>query len=89
MRDCIEKLSGIFFLAFPEKKDFLISEVSERFPHFGNPVFYGDLVYYPGASAICEGDVPYWCATAMLEPKKCEFTSIGEAARLLKEIQRN
>ena len=133
MRDCVEKLPGVFFLSFPEKKDFLISEVSERFPHFGNPVFYGDLVYYPGAkfslasvpvadvsavgasamgtnatgvscdcasSAICEGgaaadsepvavEVPYWCATAMLEPKKVEFASIGEAARLLKEIQRN
>ncbi len=128
MRDCIEKLPGAFFLSFPEKKDFLISEVAERFPHFSNPVFYGDLVYYPGAkvsfasvpnvevstvgakaagvscgcasSTICEGDVaadgepvavevPYWCATAMLEPKKVEFASIGEAARLLKEIQRN
>ncbi len=89
MRDCVEKLPGAFILSFPEKKDFLISEVAERFPHFGNPVFYGDLVYYPGAVISAESDVPYWCATAMLEPKKCEFASIGEAARLLKEIQRN
>ena len=124
MRDCIEKLPGAFFLSFPEKKDFLISEVAERFPHFGNPVFYGDLVYYPGAGKLLDTpipadgvsaggdsksavssehdrstigvadiaakvDVPYWCSTAMLEPKKVEFASIGEAARILKEIQRS
>lgn len=114
MRDSLEKLPGAFFLSFPEKKDFLISEVAERFPNFGNPVFYGDLVYYPGADVSVASvpdadvsasgadvgggvsdaggqsvDVPYWCATAMLEPKKVEFASIGEAARLLKEIQRN
>ena len=89
MHDCIEKFPGAFFLSFPEKKDFLLSEIEERFPQFGKAVFYGDLVYYPGAVVSSADEVPYWCATAMLEPKKCEFASIGEAARLLKEQQRS
>lgn len=89
MHDCLKKLSGAFFLSFPEKKDFLISEIEERFPKFGKPVFYGDLLYYPGANINSSEDIPYWCCTAMIEPKKAEFASIGEAARILKEIQRN
>ena len=89
MHDCIEKLPGAFFLSFPEKKDFLISEVEERFPQFGKPVFYNDLLYYLGAVISSADDVPYWCATAMLEPVKASFASIGKAARLLKEQQRS
>ena len=110
MHDSIESLPGAFFLSFPEKKDCLISEIEERFPQYGKPVFYGDLVHYPKAN-ICDdflaadsadgaaggavsaasfsAAIPYWCSTAMIKPKKCEFASIGEAARLLKEIQRN
>ncbi len=110
MHDSIESLPGAFFLSFPEKKDFLISEIEERFPQYGKPVFYGDLVHYPKAN-ICDdfsaadsadgaaggavsaasfsAAIPYWCSTAMIEPKRAEFASIGEAARLLKEIQRN
>lgn len=89
MHDCIEKLPGAFFLSFAEKKDFLISEIEERFPKFGKPIFYNDLLYYPKAVISSADDVPYWCSTAMLEPAKAVFSSIGEAARLLKEIQRS
>ena len=53
MHDSIESLPGAFFLSFPEKKDFLISEIEERFPQYGKPVFYGDLVHYPKAN-ICD-----------------------------------
>ena len=91
MHDSIENLPGAFFLSFPEKKDFLISEVEERFPQYGKPAFYGDLIHYPKANITDDfsASIPYWCSTAMVEPKKCEFASIGEAARLLKDIQRN
>lgn len=91
MHDSIDNLPGAFFLSFPEKKDFLISEVEERFPQYGKPAFYGDLIHYPKANISDDfsASIPYWCASAMIEPKKCEFASIGEAARLLKDIQRN
>ena len=89
MHDCLKKVPGAFFLSFPEKKDFLVSEIEERFPKFGKPVFYGDLLHYPGAVVNSPLDIPYWCSTAMLEPKSADFSSIGEAARLLKEIQRS
>lgn len=89
MHDSLKKVPGAFFLSFPEKKDFLLSEIEERFPHFGKPSFYGDLLHYPGAVISSPSDIPYWCSTAMLEPKTVSFPSIGEATRILKGIQRN
>lgn len=85
----VTPVSGAFFLAYPEKKEFLVSEIAERFPSYGKPVYYGDLIHYPEAEIRSEKDVPYWCCTAMLEPVKAEFASIGEAARHLKDIQRS
>ncbi|MCR4940368.1 MAG: SAM-dependent methyltransferase [Treponemataceae bacterium] len=89
MHDCLKKLPGAFFLSFPEKKDFLVSEIEERFPEFGKAVFYGDLLYYPDASVLSPVDIPYWCSTAMLEASRADFSSIGEAAGILKGIQRS
>ena len=59
----IEKLRGVAFLAFPEMKNLLTSELSERFGYgkivesatisgtsfsnFGNSCWYGDLLYCP------------------------------------------
>ena len=86
MSACIEKLPGAAFLAYPEKTDFLTAEIQQRFPHYGKPVFYGDLLYYPEASNPV---VPYWCKSAMLSVSRANFSSIGEAASLLKQIQRN
>jgi 23S rRNA (cytidine2498-2'-O)-methyltransferase len=100
----ITKLDGIGFLAFPEQKDFLISELKDRFGITSEtPViarseatrqstFYGDLLYYPDKSAFLEasrGNFPYWARTCMLDPFLLKFDSIGEAAATLKEIQRN
>ncbi|MCR5607116.1 MAG: SAM-dependent methyltransferase [Treponema sp.] len=46
---------------------------------------YGDLYYCPDY----EGVTPYWASTVLEEPFLLKFDSIGEAARILKSIQRN
>lgn len=63
----------------------------------GQCQWYGDLLYCPDfdvnsrpeTSTAKNGAIPYWARTAMLEPFLLEFESIGEAARALKELQRN
>lgn len=95
----IEKLSGTAFLAFPEMKNLLVSELKER---FGLDVsefegesckWFGDLLYLPDFVPEKDGlgrlIVPYWARTAMLSPFFLYFDSIGEAAAELKKIQRN
>lgn len=103
----IEKLSGTAFIAFPEMKALLSSELASRF-NYGKLVdtatisgisfsadsirWYGDLLYCPDFVCDKKGDepvVPYWASTTLLEPFILRFDSIGEAARALKEIQRN
>lgn len=108
----IEKLPGLAFLAFPEMKNLLTSELSRRFS-FGRisesatiegkslsfdgggekPVWYGDLLYCPALSADFllgqDSALPYWARTVLLEPVLIHFESIGEAASVLKKIQRN
>ncbi len=108
----ITKLSGTAFLAFPDSKNLLTSELSERF-NYGkilsaatiskvsfsaqNCQWYGDLLYCPDfdlnsrpeTKTASNGDTPYWSSTCMTEPFLLNFDSIGEAARALKEIQRN
>ena len=92
-------LNGIAFLSFPEQKDFLISELKDRFgitPVFTNDAqqsaFYGDLLYFPDKNEFLNksgGKFPYWARTCMTEPFMLKFDSIGEAAGALKELQRN
>ncbi len=108
----ITKLSGTAFLAFPDSKNLLTSELSERF-NYGkilsaatisgssfsarNCRWYGDLLYCPDfelnsrpeTKTASNGDTPYWSATCLTEPFLLNFDSIGEAARALKELQRN
>ena len=98
---CIEKLSGRAFLAFGEMKNLLEKELATRFdygkiqnsPTISNfsfstkdALWYGDLLYCPNFN---ESENPYWARTVMLEPMLINFESIGEAAKSLKEIQRN
>ena len=99
----IKKLDGIGFLAFPEQKDFLVSELNDRFGVIvsENPVIaseawqstlHGDLLYFPDKSSFLKasaGKFPYWARTCMTEPFILKFDSIGEAATELKKIQRN
>lgn len=94
------KLPGSAFLSFPEMKNLLASELAERFnygkviaaPTISGSAFvkeksawYGDLLYSPQSLDAS----PYWASTVMEEPFIMTFSSIGEAARALKEIQRN
>ncbi|MBQ0052498.1 MAG: SAM-dependent methyltransferase [Treponema sp.] len=100
----IEKLPGTAFLAFPEMKNLLTSELAERFG-YGKVVnsatiegksfaseksgWYGDLLYCPDFVPPAENALPYWARTCLLEPFIVHFESIGEAANALKQIQRN
>ena len=63
------------------------------FTPFGSSSWYGDLLYCPDfdKSLFDEAgsSLPYWARTCMIEPFIVRFSSIGEAASALKEIQRN
>ena len=95
------KNNGIAFLAFPEQKDYLISELKTRFniePNMSlsgltrQSAFYGDLLYFPDKDAFLNasgGKLPYWARTCMTEPFFLNFDSIGQAAGELKKLQRN
>ena len=99
----IEKLTGTAFLAFPEMKNMLASELSGRFKygqileaatingisfsHYGDSSWFGDVLYCPDFDS--SHGTPYWASTTLLEPFLVHFESIGEAASALKEIQRN
>lgn len=85
----ITRLAGTAFLAFPEMNGILESELSGRFNYKTEQKssWYGDLLFCPYFKT--ENQFPYWARAVMEEPFLLEFESIGEAARSLKEIQRN
>lgn len=89
----IEKLSGVAFLAFPEMQGMLKAELSNRLGFTSKPTaVYGDLLYYqdyPVENVKNRNDLPYWASTTMLEPSLITFDSIGNAANILKSIQRS
>lgn len=97
MSTTINKIPGTLFLSFPEMKEMLLSELQTRFGlSVSSAVLYDDLVYLKDYSVLDTDNVtidaqkiPYWCRTAMVEPFKLNFESIGEAAAELKNIQRN
>lgn len=86
-------LPGIAFLAFPEQKELLLSELSNRFGFTATPTeSYGDLLYFENKNLFMEksdGAYPYWARTVMINPFMLHFDSIGDAAGNLKSIQRN
>ncbi|MGN0740195.1 MAG: SAM-dependent methyltransferase [Treponema sp.] len=96
----IEKLPGIAFLAFPEMLKFLKSELRERFSISDENKFtcYGDVLYLKDCDfsefisdrgTAQQKGLPYWAKTALFNPFVLHFDSIGDAAKSLKEIQRN
>lgn len=95
----IEKLNGTAFLAFPEMKNLLVSELNDRFGldvsefESASSKWFGDLLYLPDfvPQKDEKGDfvLPYWARTCCLNPFILHFDSIGEAAGELKKIQRN
>ncbi|OJF76657.1 MAG: SAM-dependent methyltransferase [Treponema sp. CETP13] len=98
MSDIITKLPGVVFLAFPQMKARLLRELETRFSvTAADFTEYEDLIYCPnwelqlGSTKTSYGSysLPYWSRTTLLEPFTAHFESIGEAARLLKNIQRS
>lgn len=93
----IEKLDGIAFLAFPDTLDFLKTELSERLSLSSlsgtNSKAFGEILYIENTSGkrtdLFLSEQPYWARTTLLEPFLLHFESIGDAAKALKEIQRN
>ena len=75
------------FLAFPEQKNLLLSELAGRFGITRMPdAQYGDLIFFNGLS---DDITPYWSRTTLLDPLTFHFDSIGDASSKLREIQRN
>ena len=104
MSTTITSLPGTVLLPFSEMYGepsgtlcgMLLSELQSRFnTDVSSAIRYGNLIYLPEFSLIDSSGVsdaasiPYWCKTAMLQPQKMTFESIGEAAAELKKIQRN
>ncbi len=89
----IQKIPGVAFLAFPEMVGMLQTELAGRLHFNSKPdAVYGELLYYkdfPVDSVKTPNDFPYWARSIMLNPKILNFESIGEAATLLKNIQRS
>ena len=84
----VEKLSGYAFLSFADKKEFLLSELQQRFSISLKKVKdYGELIYIEDCPHLDE--FPYFASTVMIEPNLLHFDSIGEAASHLKSIQRS
>ena len=83
----------IAFLSFPEQSQLLLSELQGRFGITQKPdARYGDLIYYKDLPEEANGEKlssVYWARTIMLNPFFFNFNTIGEAAKHLKEIQRN
>ena len=83
-----ETLSGTAFLAFPEMKDLLLSELEQRLAaDFSGRKDYGDLIYLPNYNP--DYPLPYWSRCTMLEPRLVHFESIGEASTILRGVQRS
>jgi len=99
----IEKLPGVAFLAFPEMKNLLTSELASRFGYgqiqtaatiSGSTFDAQDhQIKWYGDLLYCpdwdKTEYPYWACTTMLEPQIIHFDSNGEAAGALREMQRN
>ena len=84
------ELTGIAFLAFPDQAELLLSELRSRFNISQIPdKRYGELLYFENLSAADFPELPYWARTTMLKPFLLTFDSIGDAAGVLKSIQRN
>ena len=97
MSTTIQDLPGTIFLPFTEMygepsgtlRGMLLSELQSRFSvDTSSAISYGSLIHIPSVT-LDDSEHPYWCRTAMLQPKKMTFESIGEAAGELKKIQRN
>lgn len=91
----VEKLAGFCFLAYEENLPLLLSELKTRFPQYKKPEIFGELVCFFDKTFSADFkenakiNLPYWASTACFEVEKVSFDSIGDAAKYLKDIQRN
>ena len=96
----IETIKGVAFLAYPETLAFFFFFLKNRFKLDDSVFFkcYGDILYLENIEGIFSSsnpeeiapqELPYWARTTFLKPFILHFDSIGEAASVLKEIQRN
>ena len=91
----VENLNGFAFLAYEESLPLLLSELKSRFPQYKKPKIFGDLVCFFDKSysedflEAAKNQLPYWARTCCFDVKKVSFDSIGDAAKFLKDIQRN
>lgn len=85
----LDELKNRFFLDIPEK-DFANQLENEKSIEFltslQSPIRLGNLVYIPDWT--CEKN-PYWAASTLETPSIIHFDSIKDAARILKQKQRN
>lgn len=83
----IEKIPGAALLPYTDMKEMMLSELTRRLGvTLDGRNDYGDLVYLRNYDS---DKIPYWCRTAMLEPSLVHFDSIGEAANVLRGMQRS
>lgn len=83
----IEKIPGTLFLAYPERKLELLSELRYRLKtEILQYKQYGDLFYFEN---VTEKIKPFWSKATSYNVSKINFSSISEAAGALKNIQRN
>jgi len=91
----VENLTGFAFIAYEESLPLLLSELKSRFPQYKKPEIFGDLVCFFDKSysedflEAAKNQLPYWARTCCFDVKKVSFDSIGDAAKFLKDIQRN
>lgn len=70
-----------------EQSKYNYSQASlEVFPETSSPCLFGSLLYIPEWTSFSN---PYWASCVLEAPSAVSFSSIKEAARSLREIQRN
>lgn len=87
-----EYIKAIGFLAYPDMMDMLQNELKSRFALEEKPSkVFGDICIYEDESVLQKftDKYPYWAKTVLINPFMLSFASIGECAKVLKQIQRN
>lgn len=85
--------NGIGFVAFPNQKELLLSEIKNRFNYKTEPSeIFGNLIFFENRESFLNASknkFPFWARTVLKNPFAFNFESISKASNVLKEIQRN
>lgn len=79
---------SIAFLPYPKMESYLLDELYSRFHYEGKTEKIGELLCIEKGISLSPC-TPYWASAVMLNPCIAQFTSIGNAASILRSIQRN